>query len=134
MAILARSNMTVPCPEFTQLERVGASASSSGWDDGGGSTRSPLVRYDEPPDWILPVRHALGATLLQSKKPAEAEAVFREDLRRLPDNGWSLFGLGRSLRLQGKEGEAAEVEARFKEIWAGADIELTSSCFCQPGV
>ena len=99
MAILARSNMTVPCPEFTQLERVGASASSSGWDDGGGSRRSPLVRYDEPPDWILPVRHALGATLLQSKKPAEA----------------------------------AEVEARFKEIWTGADIELTSSCFCQPG-
>ena len=91
------------------------------------------LRYDEPPDWILPVRHALGASLLQSKKPAEAEAVFREDLRRLPDNGWSLFGLGRALRLQGKDADAAEVEARFKEIWAGADLELKSSCFCQPG-
>jgi len=92
------------------------------------------LRYDEPPDWILPVRHALGAALLQSSKPAEAEAVFREDLRRLPDNGWSLFGLGRALRLQGKEAEAAVVEARFNEVWSGADVALKSSCFCQPGV
>jgi len=60
--------------------------------------------------------------------------VFREDLRRLPDNGWSLFGLGRALRLQGKEAEAAVVEARFNAVWSGADIELKSSCFCQPGV
>jgi tetratricopeptide (TPR) repeat protein len=92
------------------------------------------LRYDEPPDWILPVRHALGAALLQSKKPDEAEAVFREDLRRLPDNGWSLFGLGRALRLQGKDAEAAVVEARFNEVWSGADVALKSSCFCQPGV
>jgi tetratricopeptide (TPR) repeat protein len=93
-----------------------------------------LLRYDEPPDWILPIRHALGAALLQAGKHAEAETVFRDDLKRLPDNGWSLFGLGRALRLQGKETEAAEIEARFKDIWAGADIELKSSCFCQPGV
>jgi tetratricopeptide (TPR) repeat protein len=92
------------------------------------------LRYDEPPDWILPVRHALGAALLQSGRHAEAEAVFREDLRRLPDNGWSLFGIGRALRLQGKAAEAAEFESRFKEIWAGADIGLKSACFCQPGV
>jgi tetratricopeptide (TPR) repeat protein len=92
------------------------------------------LRYDEPPDWILPVRHALGAALLQSGRHAEAEAVFREDLRRLPDNGWSLFGLGRALRRQGKTAEAADVETRFRRIWAEADIELQSSCFCQPGV
>jgi len=92
------------------------------------------LRYDEPPDWILPIRHALGAALLQAGKSAEAETVFRQDLKRLPDNGWSLFGLGRALRLQGKNDEAADIEARFKDVWAGADVELKSSCFCQPGV
>jgi len=98
------------------------------------AAREDRLRYDEPPDWILPIRHALGAALLQAGKPAEAETVFRQDLKRLPDNGWSLFGLGRALRLQGKDTEAADVEARFKDIWAGADVELKSSCFCQPGV
>jgi tetratricopeptide (TPR) repeat protein len=92
------------------------------------------LRYDEPPDWIQPVRHALGATLLMERRYADAEAVYREDLARLPGNGWSLYGLGRALRLQGKDAEAEQVEARFAEAWAGADTALRSSCFCQPGV
>ena len=92
------------------------------------------LRYDEPPDWIQPVRHALGAALLQAGRHEQAEKVYREDLARLPENGWSLFGLGRTLRLLGREPEAAEVEARFEKVWAGADVTLASSCFCQPGV
>lgn len=90
--------------------------------------------YDEPPAWIQPVRHALGAALSQSRRYAEAEAVFREDLRRLPENGWSLFGLSRALRLQGKQAEAAEAEARFARAWSEADVKLESACFCQQGV
>ena len=35
---------------------------------------------------------------------AEAEAVFREDLAKLPDNGWGLYGLSRALQLQKKTG------------------------------
>jgi tetratricopeptide (TPR) repeat protein len=89
--------------------------------------------YDEPPDWILPVRHALGATLLTMGKAKEAEAVYREDLVRLPGNGWSLFGLARSLEMQ-KKPEAAQAKADFDKIWSRADIQLSSSCFCQPGV
>jgi len=81
----------------------------------------------------LPVRHALGATLLQAGRFGAAEEVYREDLKRLPENGWSLFGLARSLKLQNKTSEAAAVEARFKKIWAKADLPLTSSCLCQPG-
>ena len=92
------------------------------------------LRYDEPPDWIQPIRHALGATLMQERRYADAEAVYREDLAKLPGNGWSLFGLARSLRLQGRAGEADQIEDRFKQVWAGADTKLTSSCFCQPGV
>ena len=91
------------------------------------------LKYDEPPDWILPTRHALGAALTQSKKYKEAEAVFREDLRRIPGNGWSLFGLGRALRLQGNNAEADKVDGQFKEVWSKADLQLQSACMCQSG-
>jgi tetratricopeptide (TPR) repeat protein len=94
--------------------------------------REDLLRYDEPPDWIHPVRHALGASLLNAGRAAEAEQVYREDLARLPNNGWSLFGLARSLRLQGKNEEAENYASRFQQVWADADITITSSCFCQP--
>jgi len=90
--------------------------------------------YDEPPNWIQPIRHALGATLMQERRFADAEAVYREDLAKLPGNGWSLYGLARSLRLQGDTVVADDVEARFNDVWANADTKLTSSCFCQPGV
>ncbi len=96
--------------------------------------REDALRYDEPPDWIQPIRHALGAALLRSGEAAEAERVFREDLERLPGNGWSLYGLGRALRLQKKEAEAAEVEARFAEVWKEADVKIASSCLCLSGV
>ena len=92
------------------------------------------LRYDEPPDWINPVRHALGAALIQDKKSSEAEQVYRADLKKLPGNGWSLFGLSRALRLQGKTAEADKVEALFKEAWSTSDVTLHASCFCQPGV
>jgi tetratricopeptide (TPR) repeat protein len=90
------------------------------------------LRYDEPPDWIQPGRHSLGAVLLRAGRHAEAEKVYRADLLRYPANGWSLFGLGRALRLQGKEAEAATAEQQFKQAWSKADIELSSTCLCLP--
>jgi tetratricopeptide (TPR) repeat protein len=90
------------------------------------------LRYSEPPDWIHPVRHALGATLLKEGQAAEAEKVYREDLVRQPNNGWSLYGLSRSLQLQGKTAEAETVATQFADIWKDADIKISSSCFCQP--
>jgi tetratricopeptide (TPR) repeat protein len=93
------------------------------------------LNYDEPPSWILPVRHSLGATLVNSGRFGEAEQVYRDDLRKLPENGWSLFGLARSLKLQNKNAEeVATLEKRLKKIWTKADIELTTSCLCQPGM
>ena len=58
--------------------------------------------YFEPPKWYYPIRHSLGAALLKAGQHAEAEKVYREDLRRFPENGWSLFGLAQALRAQGK--------------------------------
>jgi tetratricopeptide (TPR) repeat protein len=91
------------------------------------------LRYSEPPDWIHPIRHALGATLLQEGRTAEAEKVYREDLDRQPNNGWSLLGLAQSLKLQDRRDEARQVEAQFEEVWRGADVMISSSCYCQPG-
>ena len=85
--------------------------------------------YIEPPDWYLPTRQALGAVLLQAGRAAEAEAVYWEDLRRYPHNGWSLFCLAQSLRSQGKNEEAALAEQRFQKAWAQADVKLTASRF-----
>jgi tetratricopeptide (TPR) repeat protein len=85
--------------------------------------------YFEPPKWYYPIRHSLGAAYLKAGQPAEAERVYREDLRRFPENGWALFGLGQALRAQGKNKEAAAVDARFKKAWAGADVKLVASRF-----
>ena len=95
--------------------------------------REDALRYDEPPDWIHPVRHALGAFLLAEGRAAEAEKVYRADLAKLPNNGWALFGLARSLELQGKRDEAAKVKAHFEQVWRDADMKITSSCFCELG-
>ncbi len=85
--------------------------------------------FTEPPPWYYPVRQSLGVVLLQAGRAAEAEAVYREDLRRNPENGWSLFGLAQSLRAQGKSADAASVDRRFRHAWARADVALTSSRF-----
>jgi tetratricopeptide (TPR) repeat protein len=92
--------------------------------------KEDALRYSEPPDWFIPVRHALGAMLLNDGQPAEAEKVYREDLRQWPDNGWSLHGLTASLTAQGKKDEAEKVRARFNEVWKRADVKIPSSCYC----
>ncbi|HMJ55128.1 MAG TPA: hypothetical protein VK540_23795 [Polyangiaceae bacterium] len=95
--------------------------------------REDELRYNEPPDWIQPVRHALGAALVRSNRPVEAAYVYKEDLKRLPENGWSLFGLAKALKMQ-KSDESADFQERFARIWSNADVKLMSSCFCQPGI
>lgn len=85
------------------------------------------LRYFEPPDWPEPVRLALGAELLKAGRPRDAEAVYLDDLRRNPENGWSLLGLSQALRAQGKEEEAAAAHQRFERAWARADVELSGS-------
>lgn len=86
------------------------------------------LMYMEPPWWIEPVRHALGATLLRAGKAREAEVVYREDIKRFPGNGWALYGLWQSLKAQGSK-DAAAAEAEFRKAWAGADVELTTARF-----
>jgi tetratricopeptide (TPR) repeat protein len=77
------------------------------------------LNYDEPTDWPMPTRPLLGRALLENHRPAEAETVYREDLRRRPDNGWSLLGLSQSLVAQQKPDTAY---AAFSQVWSTADI------------
>jgi tetratricopeptide (TPR) repeat protein len=83
--------------------------------------------YQEPADWHLPVRQNLGAVLLEAGRADEAEAVFWEDLKKNPENGWSLFGLWQAQKAQGKKDEAAHSEARFHKAWKDADVQLMAA-------
>ncbi|MEK9870079.1 MAG: hypothetical protein VW831_10150, partial [Gammaproteobacteria bacterium] len=88
-----------------------------------------LNNYTEPPDWAQPIRHYLGATLLEAGRPEEAEAVYRRDLRWNHNNGWSLFGLQQALAAQDRNAEAEQVENEFIKAWGYADVTLTGSHF-----
>jgi tetratricopeptide (TPR) repeat protein len=85
--------------------------------------------YNEPPDWHVPVRQALGAVLLEAGRAAEAESIYWQDLSLNRENGWSLFGLMQSLKAQGKKEQAAGIEERFRKAWSRADVTLTASRF-----
>ncbi len=112
---------------------AGEHAAAGGqWDDAVSALRAavPLedsLRYDEPEPWPIPVRHVLGAVLLEAGRAVEAEAVYREDLAIHAGNGWSLFGVTQALRAQGKHAEAEATSREFSTAFARADIWMTGS-------
>lgn len=96
--------------------------------------------YDEPWAWMQPVRHALGALLLEQGRLDEAEQVYRDDLglsgrlprsARHPDNVWSLHGLVECLHRAGKHAEHHALQQRLDLARARADIPIEASCFCR---
>jgi hypothetical protein len=42
------------------------------------------LKYDEPPCWMIPLRHTIDANLMAVGRFAEAEQVYHDDLKRLP--------------------------------------------------
>lgn len=87
------------------------------------------LTYTEPSAWHIPPRQSLGAVLMDLGKYSEAEAVYREDLKRLRQNGWSLYGLYLALEAQGKTSEAGNVKAEFDQVWQYGDIAIDRSVF-----
>ncbi len=85
------------------------------------------LTYTEPAAWYIPTRQNLGAVLLKANKYAEAESIYKEDLQKLRQNGWSLIGLHKALELQGKLEEAKKIKAEFDQAWKDADIDIDSS-------
>jgi len=84
-------------------------------------------------EWFFPVRHLLGAQLLAAGRAAQAERVYREDLKRHPGNGWALFGLAAALRAENRRSAAAASRREFSRAWKQADVRLLSSAFWFPG-
>jgi tetratricopeptide (TPR) repeat protein len=104
---------TLAAAEGQYQEAVGHLRGAAELEDG--------LIYGEPPEWSVPVRHDLGEVLLAAGRWAEAEAAFREDLHRFPENGWSLSGLARALGGQGRSAEAREMEGRARAAFDGAE-------------
>lgn len=90
------------------------------------------LTYDEPPDWIQPVRHTLGAALLKANQPNEAIAVYSEDLRRNPNNGWSLLGLSQAYERIADKPLAMKYRKAYEAVWSKEDELVSSSCKCLP--
>ena len=95
-------------------------------------TEDKLGYSGEPPDYLQPIRHTLGAVYLKAGRLNQAEEAYREDLAEFPGNGWSLYGLSRVLHAQGRSEDANQVEEEFRRAWAGADGPITTSCECVP--
>ena len=98
--------------------------------------------YDEPWGWMQPVRHALGALLLEQGRVEEALQAYRADLgldntlSRASwhlDNVWSLHGYVECLKRLGQDAEAAAAQTRLALAMARADVEIKASCFCRVG-
>jgi tetratricopeptide (TPR) repeat protein len=109
------------------LERSGQAEALAVWKQA--VALSDKLPYSEPADWFYPVRHLQGRALLEARMPVEAEAVYREDLRRHPRNGWALYGLLMAQRAQGLTAAANETEGAFREAWRRADISLQASAY-----
>jgi tetratricopeptide (TPR) repeat protein len=77
------------------------------------------LSYMEPPYWYYPVRQSLGAALLAAGRIDDAEAAFRETLRRTPNNGWAIYGLMEVAKARGDGPRQKEEEARLARAWAG---------------
>ena len=93
------------------------------------AAREDKLVYNEPADWFIPVRQELGAALLKAGQAKQAEAVYRDDLRRHRGNGWSLYGLTEALKAQGKIRYVTAAKSAFISRGRKADIALTSSAF-----
>src|SRR6516225_10635875 len=98
--------------------------------------------YAEPWGWMQPIRHALGALLLEQGRAAEAEVVYREDLGLAgnlpraqihPDNLWALRGLVDCLDRRGETVESPLIRQRLDIAAARADLDVAVSCFCARG-
>ncbi len=88
------------------------------------------IGYGEPPLWLQPVRHTLGAVYVKSGQWDDAERVYRDDLAKWPNNGWSLLGMSQALAGKGDKAGAARARAAFQEVWRGSPVEIPSSCMC----
>jgi len=124
-------NPSRPLLEFAAVLLDGEIAGRSGRTDDAvqllsrAATMQDQLQYDEPPPWYATARQALGAVLLGAGRPNDAADVYREDLKRFPENGWSLYGLAEAVKAAGQA--SGPTMERFKKAWEKADVEISTS-------
>jgi Flp pilus assembly protein TadD len=88
--------------------------------------REDALTYMEPPDWPIPARQLQGAAMLALGRNAEAEVAFSGDLKKFPNNGWSLSGLYTSRVRQGRDRDGATImlQTQLQQAWRRADVQI----------
>jgi tetratricopeptide (TPR) repeat protein len=82
------------------------------------------LSYSEFGNWFSAIGYSLGQILLQADRPQEAEVIYRQELDRYPENGWSLSGLAASLQAQGQNEAAAAIKQRSIAAWKYSDFNI----------
>ena len=90
----------------------------------------------EPWAWMQPVRHALGALLLEQGQVEEATNVYREDLKpgHHPHNIWALHGLAECLETRPDLAISNELEETSQQLLEAKKISgvtVMASCYCR---
>ena len=83
------------------------------------------IPYMEPPFWYYPVRQTLGAALLKTGKPEEAEKEFRAALERERSSGWALYGLKEAAKARGDAAGEKQAAEELAKAWRGDNSLLT---------
>lgn len=98
--------------------------------------------FAEPWGWMLPARHAYAALSLEQGRVEQAAQAYAEDLglyhtpkraHQHPNNVWALHGYNECLERLGRHAEANIIKKQLSLALVGADVDITSSCFCRLG-
>ena len=98
------------------------------------------LEYEQAWASLLPVRHALGALLLEKGLVEEAHDVYSEDLGfshgagrscHRPDNVWALSGIVECLERMSEDKRASELRPRLEAALELSDVPIRNSCCCR---
>ncbi len=92
-----------------------------------GITLEAALEANEPPLLGDGSRLALGSLMLRTRRWADAEAAYRQDLVEHPGSGWALRGLQQALLRQGQADAASLAQRDLARAWAAADAALRSA-------
>jgi tetratricopeptide (TPR) repeat protein len=83
------------------------------------------IPYMEPPFWYYPVRQSLGAALLRTNHPEEAEKEFQAALEHARGSAWALYGLKEAAKARGDAAAEAKASEELAKAWRGDPSLLT---------
>lgn len=83
------------------------------------------IPYMEPPFWYYPVRQSLGAALLKTGKPDEAQKEFEAALEHARGSAWALYGLQQTAKARGDAAGESKATEELEKAWLGDPGLLT---------